>query len=46
MVIETFPVFGRFWEEIRHTGFWAEGFEEAVEDVTPVDSGGVRPLAD
>ncbi len=46
MAIDTFPVFRKFWDEVRYTGFWTEGFEEAVENVNPVESGGVRPLSD
>ncbi|MGK0224673.1 MAG: hypothetical protein ACI9ON_003930 [Limisphaerales bacterium] len=45
-VIETFPVFRKFWEEVRHTGFWTEGFEDAVESIAPARSGGVTPVSE
>ena len=40
--IDTFPVYKRFWLELRNTGFWTEGFEHAVESVSPAKSGGVH----
>lgn len=46
MLITTFPVFAKFWEDLRHSGFWTEGFEEAVESYEPAKSGGVVPVRD
>lgn|GEM_PF-6006567 len=42
--IENFPVVRKFWDEVRFTGFWTEGFEEAVEGVEAARTGGVLPI--